>query len=57
LNRYQDCLIALAGIFAGSLLSDVIFGDGIQGDDCFIALALGLVIASMQWRLSSKHRQ
>ena len=56
MNRYLECLIALSGVFVGALLSDLIFAEEIQGDDCVAALALGLVVATMYWKLRSLSR-
>ena len=53
----MECLIAFIGVFSGSLLWDVIFGDGIQGDDYFKALTVGLIAAAIQWEVSRHVRK
>ena len=52
LIRSVECLIALIGVFAGSLLWDVFFGDGIQDDDYARALTVALIAAAIQWGIS-----
>lgn len=55
--RYLESLIAATGIFAGSWLWNVIFGDGIQDEDYFEALSMAMIAASVQWVLSALRRQ
>jgi hypothetical protein len=53
----MESLIALTGVFFGSLLWDVLFGDGIQNDDYFEAMTAGLLAAAIQRGLSLLHRK
>lgn len=55
MNRTLNIMIASMGIFAGSLLADVLLGDGIQTEDISQAAMVGLIAAAIQWWLS--HRQ
>ena len=57
LIRSVECLIALIGVFAGALLWDVLFGDGIQGEDYSKALTVGLIAAAIQWGVSRHLRR
>lgn len=56
MNRRIEPLIAWLGVFAGSLLWDVAFGNGIQKDDAAQAFACAAVAAAIQWLLSSRRR-
>lgn len=47
-------LIASIGVFLGSLLSDVLLGDGIQSEDVNQAALVALIAAGIQWWLSSR---
>ncbi len=49
MSRTLNVLVASLGIFFGSLLSDSVFGDGIQIDDIQQAATLGLFSAVLQW--------
>lgn len=46
--------VASFGVFLGSLLSDVLLGDGIQSEDINQAAMVALVAAAIQWWLSSR---
>ena len=46
--------IAGLGVFLGSLLSDIILGDGIQPEDINQAVLVALIAAVIQWWLSSR---
>ena len=48
-------IIASVGVFIGSLLSDVLLGDGIHSEDVEQAAMVALVAAAIQWWLTS-HR-
>jgi hypothetical protein len=52
MNRTFNVLVASIGIFTGSLISDVMLGDGIQLDDLQQAAAMGLLAAAIQWWLN-----
>lgn len=52
MNKLIEAVIAWCGVFCGSLLWDVLFGDGIQADDWFEAFSVGLVAACMQFLIS-----
>jgi hypothetical protein len=54
MNPVRDSFIAAVGVFAGSLLWDVFFGDGIQGEDVFQAGTVAVVAALIQLWLSRK---
>ncbi len=56
MNSTLNVLLASIGIFAGSLVSDSMFGDGIQMDDIQQALALGLLAGFIQWRLNRSRK-
>lgn len=57
MSRYLESLIAATGIFAGSLLWDMFFGDGIQDEDYFEALSMAIIAAAIQWVLSQLRQQ
>lgn len=44
-------LIASVGVFLGSLLSDVLLGDGVQAEDVQQAALVALIAAAIQWWL------
>lgn len=54
MQRALEILIASCGVFAGSLLSDVLLGDGIQSDDVTQAAMVALIAAAVQGWLSSR---
>jgi hypothetical protein len=54
MNRTVAILVASAGVFFGSLLSDVLLGDGIQAEDINQAALVAAVAAAIQWWLSSR---
>jgi hypothetical protein len=51
-----DALLAASGVFAGSLIADVVFGDGIQSDDILQAVTVAVIAAAIQFWLARKHR-
>ena len=53
-NRSVSIFIASFGVFLGSLLSDVVLGDGIQTEDINQAVMVALIAALIQWWLSSR---
>lgn len=57
MNRIVESLVAGIGIFVGSLLWDVAFGDGIQDDDIAEALLIALLAALIQYGLGRRQRQ
>lgn len=57
MNRLVESLVAGIGIFVGSLLWDVAFGDGIQDDDFAEALFIALLAALIQYGLGRRQRQ
>jgi len=48
--------LAASGVFAGSLIADVVFGDGIQGDDMLQALTVAVIAAVIQFWLARRRR-
>ncbi|MCX7167839.1 MAG: hypothetical protein NTV11_16400 [Rhodocyclales bacterium] len=54
MKRSIAIFIASSGVFLGSLLSDVLLGDGIQSEDINQAAMVALVAAVIQWWLSSR---
>jgi hypothetical protein len=46
-----NALVASVAVFAGSLLADVWFGDGIQSEDINQAAMVALIAAVVQWWL------
>ena len=48
----SDAAVAAIGVFAGTLLSAVFFGDGIQDEDVFQAGVVAAIAAVIQWQLS-----
>ena len=54
MNRTVAIIIASFGVFAGSLLSDLLFGDGIQSEDVNQAAMVALIAAAIQWWLSRR---
>ncbi len=43
--------VATVAVFVGSLLADVVFGDGIQPDDVVQAGMVAAIAAGVQWFL------
>jgi len=43
-----ESLLAAGAVFAGSLIADVVFGDGIQTDDVQRAVTVAIVAAIIQ---------
>lgn len=54
MNRIFEMLVASIGIFVGSLLSDVLFGDGLQLDDLQQAISLAILAGAIQWWLAGR---
>ena len=54
MKPFLPILIASAGVFFGSLLSDILLGDGIQSEDINQAAMVALIAAAIQWWLSSR---
>jgi len=54
MNRTVAIIIASFGVFVGSLLSDVLLGDGIQSEDVNQAAMVALIAAGIQWWLSRR---
>lgn len=52
MNQIVSALIASIGVFFGSLLSDVLLGDGIQSEDVSQAALVALIAAAIQWTLN-----
>ena len=48
MKRPVAMLIAGVGVFSGSLLSDVLLGDGIQSEDLQQAALVALIAAAIQ---------
>jgi len=48
-------VIASVGVFLGSLLSDLVLGDGIQAEDVNQAAMVAMIAAAIQWWLSSRN--
>lgn len=57
MNPFWDSLVAAAGVFAGSLLWDVFFGDGIQRQDFFEAVTVAIIAGLIQLWLSRRRRR
>ena len=53
-KRFGQVAIATIGVFVGSLLADVLFGDGIQADDIYQAIMVAIEAAVIQTWLSQK---
>lgn len=54
--RVFAAFVASCGVFAGSLLGDVLLGDGIQAEDINQAALVALIAAAIQWWLSRGRR-
>lgn len=54
MKPFMSVFVASLGVFLGSLLSDVLLGDGIQAEDINQAGLVALVAAVIQWWLSSR---
>ena len=54
MKPFVPVFIASSGVFLGSLLSDVLLGDGIQPEDINQAAMVALIAAVIQWWLSSR---
>jgi hypothetical protein len=48
MTRAEQILSASVGMFTGSLLAEVFFGDGIQTDDVYQALMVALIAGVLQ---------
>ena len=53
-TRLVNTVIATAAVFAGSLLSDAYFGDGIQIDDFEQALVVAAIAGVLQFWLGRR---
>jgi len=53
-SRFQQILFASIGVFIGSLLSDILFGDRIQAEDINQAAMIALIAALIQAWLTRK---
>jgi hypothetical protein len=51
-----NTIVSVIGVFAGSLLSDVLFGDGIQIEDVHQALFVALIAGFIQQWLALRQR-
>ena len=49
-------VIASLGVFLGSLLSDLLLGDGIHSEDVEQAVLVALIAAAIQWWLLTRKR-
>lgn len=56
MNRGVAIFIASVGVFLGSLLADVLLGDGIQSEDINQAAMVAVIAAAIQWWLSRSRR-
>ncbi|MCX7174366.1 MAG: hypothetical protein NT159_10675 [Proteobacteria bacterium] len=54
MSRFEQILCATTGVFAGSLLSDMVFGDGIQTEDIYQAAMVALIAALIQWWITKE---
>jgi hypothetical protein len=54
MNGHIAIVIAGFGVFIGSLLSDVLLGDGIHSEDIGQAAMVALIAAAIQWWLLSR---
>ena len=57
MSRAINIFIAMFAVFAGSLLSDVMFGDGIQTDDINQAMIVAGIAGMVQYWLTRKQTQ
>ncbi|MES2236717.1 MAG: hypothetical protein V4500_03065 [Pseudomonadota bacterium] len=57
MNRTTQIICATVGVFVGSLLSDVWFGDGIQSNDINQAAMVAIVAGIIQLWLTRKKPQ
>lgn len=48
MTRAEMILSASIGMFAGSLLAEIFFGDGIQADDVYQAVMVALIAGALQ---------
>ena len=56
MSRLQQILFASIGVFIGSLLSNVLFGDGIQAEDVNQAAMIAVIAALIQAWLTRNRR-
>ena len=49
-----ESLLAASAVFVGSLIADIVFGDGIQADDILQAATVAIVAAIIQLWLASR---
>ena len=52
-----ESLLAAGGVFAGSLIADIVFGDGIQTDDVQQAMTVAVIAAIIQIWLAHLRRR
>ncbi len=52
-----EAVVAASGVFAGSLIADVVFGDGIQSDDVLQAATVATIAAAIQFWLARSRRR
>lgn len=57
LLRCRDAFVTWIGVFIGSLLWDVIFGDGIQTDDYFESFSVATVAVCVHLTLAHLKRR
>ena len=57
MHRATQMLIATLGVFFGSLLSDIVFGDGIQSEDINQAIMVAVIAGIVQYWLMRKKPQ
>lgn len=56
MKRALEPLIAAGGVFAGSVIADIAFGDGIQTDDVEQAVLVACIAAVIQIFLARSRR-
>lgn len=56
MRRTLEPLIAAGGVFAGSVIADIAFGDGIQTDDVEQAVLVACIAAVIQIFLARSRR-
>lgn len=52
----MNTLVSVVGVFAGSLLSDILLGDGIQIEDIHQALFVALLAGFIQHVMTQRNR-
>lgn len=57
MSMVLESLMAAVAVFVGSLIADIVFGDGIQTDDLQQAATVAIIAAIVQVALAGNRRR